>query len=565
MRNLITNDISRCVGCTRCLRACCVDEANIARKNGGQVVVEVDSQKCIACGACIKECHHGARGFQDDTERFFRDLQNGVSISVIAAPAIKTNFDDYKRIFSLIRSLGVKKIYDVSLGADICTWAHIRYIQKNGPSPLISQPCPAIVNYILMHKKELITNLSPVHSPMLCTAVYMNKYEKIDTKIAALSPCIAKSHEFDATDFVHYNVTFKGLSDYISMNSITLPDEETGFDNYEAGLGTMYSMPGGLKECVEHYIGKHFRIDKSEGPSLVYSALDEYAHKDDSKRPVIFDVLNCAEGCNLGTGCNNNGLDFFDFNTMMDDSRKLIHNRNRAQFVNLDKIFSDFDRNLKSDNFIRKYTPVNVNTINVTHQEIEEAFAALGKAEERRDFNCGACGHDSCANMARKIAKGLDIPTNCREKAHSAAMEEHKSMRKNVESFHEMLNDIENIKGLTGNIVTNVGEITEVIASYNKLIEDIEKIAMSVNIISLNASIEAARAGEHGKAFGVVAEEIRKLAADSAESAERTKAASSKAGTAVSSIKGKVREISKNVNDTYERMSTISAQTRERN
>jgi len=84
-------------------------------------------------------------------------------------------------------------------------------------------------------------------------------------------------------------------------------------------------MPGGLKECVEHYVGRKLRVDKSEGPKVVYEALDEYAKQPTSKLPVLFDVLNCAEGCNAGTGCEHE-IDIFEINTKMDALRQAAIN-----------------------------------------------------------------------------------------------------------------------------------------------------------------------------------------------------------------------------------------------
>lgn len=90
----------------------------------------------------------------------------------------------------------------------------------------------------------------------------------------------------------------------------------------------------------------------------------------------------------------------------------------------------------------------------------------------------------------------------------------------NMEQTQQLVGETSQAVHQGGKTVTHAVATMDDIRDASKRIEDItrviESIAFQTNILALNAAVEAARAGEHGKGFAVVAQEVRALAARSA-------------------------------------------------
>jgi hypothetical protein len=164
--------------------------------------------------------------------------------------------------------------------------------------------------------------------------------------------------------------------------------------------------------------------------------LDEYAKTDVDKVPMIFDVLYCRHNCDLGTGRNPQN-NFFQTRSILDKLNR-TYAESRVQKLR-DKLHAEFDLSVDLEKLLRTYADEIPIHDYVSAEDLEEAFRLLGKApDDKRHFDCGFCGSETCWEMAQKIALKTNLPINCVTKMRQVTEETNKKITSYIELIHNV-------------------------------------------------------------------------------------------------------------------------------
>lgn len=156
-------------------------------------------------------------------------------------------------------------------------------------------------------------------------------------------------------------------------------------------------------------------------------------------------------------------------------------------------------------------------------QRTGEVMAQLRRAIEQiaggADRQAQQMTHTS--RLLEEIKQAIDQVADSARQVAEAAAEGTRRAESGGRAVEQVVAGISEVRTVTGQVAQHINELRNYSVQIGQMVDLISEIAEQTNLLALNAAIEAARAGEHGRGFGVVADEVRRLAVRAAESTQQ--------------------------------------------
>lgn len=371
--SLILSNEADCLYCYKCLRNCPVKSISFC--SGETRVIE---EECIHCTRCVSVCPQGAKRYVQHVEQF-RKLMHTTPFLVSLAPSFFAHYDEPYRVISLLKSWGAMIVQETAFGAEIVSKKYMDLFNRK--EALITTACPVVVELAEKHYPSVLPYLAHVDSPISAHAKFLKKFYG-DLPVVFLGPCVAKKTE----ENVNVVLTFEELDNIMREEQIDLSlfDEQLPSPPYPY-RARMYPTSGGINYTVHGDFETHIVVEGVE------YLIDLFENFDPTQGKIFIEASACHGGCINGPAIRK------DLSLAEKRSRMARH---------MQKMLCFGSEPFHADMNIERSFSVKRRPVQVDEMKIEEILKEMGKEDERKRLNCGACGYDSCRDKAVAVLLG---------------------------------------------------------------------------------------------------------------------------------------------------------------
>jgi iron-only hydrogenase group A len=309
----ISRDPNKCVLCGRCVTMChqiqgigAIDftDRGFRTQVGPGFSAGINVSGCTYCGQCVRVCPTGALMERSAVNQVVAALSDPDTVVVAQiAPAVPATLDQQRarhegvpvmleHMAAALKRIGFTAVFDTAFAADLTIMEEatelVHRVQNGGVLPMFTSCSPAWVQYVELHRPELIPHLSTCKSPQQMAGALIKeiypRYAGLDGKrlvLVSLMPCTAKKFEAQDLGDVDHVLTTRELSALWDRFGIDFAafDERAPLDPPFAeatGAARLFGGTGGVMEAAVRTAATLLGGEAPTGPLTEARGLDGF-------------------------------------------------------------------------------------------------------------------------------------------------------------------------------------------------------------------------------------------------------------------------------------------------